>query len=158
MSGTGREQVENDAREQVNEKSRPPGQEQVPEQVGTGHRVCGNSWGCVGTNTPTVPDHWGATDPTEIGTVRQDVLDWLNSLRPPWHAQAACRGEPTVVFFPDNSDSRTDGARIRAACPVRAECLDEALADPTLDYGIRAGMAATARRAHRRATRARGES
>ena len=48
---------------------------------------------------------------------------------PDWHARAACRGSD-VDFFPTRGDGAGVAAcrAICAACPVRAECLEWALA------------------------------
>jgi WhiB family redox-sensing transcriptional regulator len=63
---------------------------------------------------------------------------------------AACAGEPVDGFFPEKGGSNRLALQICGRCPVRAECLDEALADPSLDHGIRGGMSANARKARRR--------
>ena len=53
-------------------------------------------------------------------------LDWMDL--------AACKGLPNRVFFP--LDRRYGGARaVCATCPVRQECLDDALA-----LGAKRGM------------------
>jgi WhiB family redox-sensing transcriptional regulator len=43
-----------------------------------------------------------------------------------WRAQAACRGQPTVLWFRDGR-SASVACEICAGCPVRQECLDYAL-------------------------------
>ena len=47
-----------------------------------------------------------------------------------WRAQARCRGVPTEVFFARRGDdlSLRVAKRICRGCPVRAQCLDYALA------------------------------
>lgn len=61
-----------------------------------------------------------------------------------WDFQAACKGR-WDLFFPDtdedgNEVGPTDEARqICATCPVRSECLDQAIAE-RLEYGIAGGM------------------
>jgi len=56
-----------------------------------------------------------------------------------WFADAACRGEPTDVFFP-TSDAQAQAAKqICAACPVREECLEFALESRPAD-GVWGGL------------------
>jgi WhiB family transcriptional regulator, redox-sensing transcriptional regulator len=47
--------------------------------------------------------------------------------RPPWMAQAACRGMPIRLFFLDRGDSTKEAKATCARCPVQSECLDYAL-------------------------------
>jgi WhiB family redox-sensing transcriptional regulator len=69
-----------------------------------------------------------------------------------WLKAAACRGKGDVMF-PENVVSELDRARrICAPCPVREECLAEALAmeggaTAKGRYGIRAGLTGGQRRA-----------
>ena len=64
-------------------------------------------------------------------------LDWL--------AAAACRGATTDVFFP-TSETRVDAAtRICAACPVREECLEYAIATRQPE-GVWGGLTGVERR------------
>jgi WhiB family redox-sensing transcriptional regulator len=66
--------------------------------------------------------------------------------RPPWHAKALCRGVGTREFI----DAPTDTAKsLCRLCPVREDCLDYALMDPSL-VGIWAGTDETERRHLRR--------
>jgi len=91
------------------------------------------------------------------GDEQADPADVLLAMigRPAWHAQAACRGVPTNLFFPRRGE-RTDEARhLCATCPVTADCLAEALAIAERDDdGFRAGMSAQKRRRLRRSTAA----
>lgn len=63
-----------------------------------------------------------------------------------WAEQASCRGLPTEEFF---TESRTGARRIKqicARCPVRQQCLDEAIrAEDTSRYGIFGGLTAAER-------------
>lgn len=65
----------------------------------------------------------------------------------PWRERAICR--PDVDWFPHENDHRAiSGLKaICAACPVRAECLDDALTYPkTSDqWGIFGGLTPTER-------------
>lgn len=64
-----------------------------------------------------------------------------------WSERAACQGVDLAVFFPPSGGSQTSrpALRICASCPVRQECLDDALAvEVTSSYqcvwGVRGGM------------------
>lgn len=82
---------------------------------------------------------------------------WLESC-PDWHFRAACRGLDWRLFFLDEEDEvlahrskcppekDLPGLVICQTCPVVDQCLDEALADPKLDVGIRGGMTGLARK------------
>jgi WhiB family redox-sensing transcriptional regulator len=49
-------------------------------------------------------------------------------LHPPaWHADAACRAQPGVNFFPDAGEPSGAAHALCFACPVRAQCLEAAL-------------------------------
>jgi WhiB family transcriptional regulator, redox-sensing transcriptional regulator len=79
-----------------------------------------------------------------------DVAELLAELvsRPAWHRDAACRGMGTETFFVERGQS-TDAARaICARCEVRAECLDAALAVPSM--GVWGGTTGRGRRVLRR--------
>jgi protein-arginine kinase activator protein McsA len=65
-----------------------------------------------------------------------------------WRAKAACRGADTNVWFPEQGHSDGTAQRICAGCPVRTECLDDALRFPS--DGIRGGLRARERDALRR--------
>lgn len=57
----------------------------------------------------------------------------------PWIKDAACAGEPTELFFPED-DVATELARsICSGCKVRAECIGYAVEIPSLD-GIWGGL------------------
>jgi WhiB family redox-sensing transcriptional regulator len=57
----------------------------------------------------------------------------------PWIAQAACAGEPTDLFFPDDSSGLEMAKSICSRCPVRKECVCYGLAIPSLP-GVRGGL------------------
>lgn len=78
-------------------------------------------------------------------------------IKPAWHADALCRQPSTLpaTWFPERGDSPKliTAAKLRCAqCPVRDECLEDALADPHRE-GIWGGTS-TAQRAEIRAGRA----
>ena len=90
-----------------------------------------------------------------------DPSQWLAELtrRPPWHAEAACRGIGPTVFVIGRGANAAVMSRARAicsTCPVTAECLDYALADIDA-VGIWAGTTAQVRRAMRSGRVASGE-
>lgn len=68
---------------------------------------------------------------------------------PVWQASAACAEYPTDLFF--SGDSDTEAIAVCEACPVKAECLAEALATPVRDdHGVAGGLTAAQRRTLRR--------
>lgn len=77
--------------------------------------------------------------------------------RPSWHRRAACRGRGTAVFFPSPGDSLTAARAVCADCPVQAECLSTAVADPGLQ-GFWGGTSERDRRMIRRDLRQPGEA
>ena len=75
--------------------------------------------------------------------------------RPDWMARAACRGADPELFFPKNGrEAQVTAKYVKATycnpCPVRNECLQEAVANCEL-IGIWGGLAPKERRVHRRA-------
>lgn len=70
--------------------------------------------------------------------------------RPAWMDDAACRDEPTALFFPKRGESTDRAKAICARCPVREECLDYSLETPTADgtsvVGIWGGLSDRQRR------------
>lgn len=73
-----------------------------------------------------------------------------------WHQHAACKGMDTALFFPSERVDRaaTTAARnlynqareICMTCPVRTRCLDTALVDGDVEYGMFGGLAPTQRK------------
>ena len=45
-----------------------------------------------------------------------------------WQDRAACQGQDTRLWIPDNGVTFTAAQKICAGCPVRVECLEYALA------------------------------
>lgn len=64
-----------------------------------------------------------------------------------WRDRAACLGLDTDMFFPHPSEDPSAALAVCAACPVREECLTDALkVEPSSKrYGIRGGLTAKAR-------------
>ncbi len=60
--------------------------------------------------------------------------------RPAWHDRAACIGQ-VDLFFRGSPHAAEQTAVICAACPVRVDCFDYAMADPEL-VGFWAGTTA----------------
>ncbi|MGA1589116.1 MAG: WhiB family transcriptional regulator [Ilumatobacteraceae bacterium] len=57
----------------------------------------------------------------------------------PWIKRGACRGEPLEFFFPPSGRRPTQALEICARCPVRADCLEYALANHQ-HWGVWGGM------------------
>ena len=70
--------------------------------------------------------------------------------QPSWRRAALCRDQPLAIFFPARGQSSKPALAICGPCPVKADCLAEALAEE-LDFGIRGGMTSPARVAARKA-------
>lgn len=87
-------------------------------------------------------------DPAEVG--QSPLLAAIVASLPAWHAEAACRGHDFGIFFPARGQGNEPALATCGRCPVRVDCLDEALDDETLDFGIRGGMTANARKVARR--------
>ena len=65
--------------------------------------------------------------------------------RATWIARARCRHHPPALFFPSDGAGVEAARRICADCPVRAACLDYALACG-IDHGVWGGASERARR------------
>lgn len=61
-----------------------------------------------------------------------------------WLRRAACKGEPTALWFPDRSHDDTPYG-VCAVCPVTAQCYEV-----SERYGIWGGLSERARRSRRR--------
>jgi WhiB family transcriptional regulator, redox-sensing transcriptional regulator len=73
----------------------------------------------------------------------------LEAAQEGWRAQAACRDADVNVFFPPTDEEAGPAKAICAACPVRVECLEFALATRQED-GVWGGMTEIERRRLRR--------
>ena len=64
-----------------------------------------------------------------------------------WRSRAACLGMPTDMFFLKRGDSSKEAKEICSSCPVKTECLDEAVhINPIYDtYGIYGGKSSRER-------------
>lgn len=76
---------------------------------------------------------------------------------PAWKSQALCKGLPQSWFFPPEGmqmdERKLRGKRFCKVCPVKEECLEEALGDRRLDYGVRGGLTSRQRVCLRRKMR-----
>ena len=66
-----------------------------------------------------------------------------------WYDEAACKGKPTDMWFPDRGDDVRPAKAICNGCPVQVECLDYALTNG-IKHGIWGGAPERARRKMRR--------
>jgi WhiB family transcriptional regulator, redox-sensing transcriptional regulator len=61
-----------------------------------------------------------------------------------WSERAACAGTPLDLWFPPvgKSDKRAEAIKICSTCPVRDECLTDAMRveDRYARFGIRGGL------------------
>ena len=71
------------------------------------------------------------------------------AVRLDWKLKAACRDLDTSLFFPDSEADAGPAQEVCAGCPVRAQCLEFALATRQHD-GIWGGLTETERRRLRR--------
>ena len=69
--------------------------------------------------------------------------------RPAWHAKAACRGQGPSLWFPGRGATSTAARAVCDGCPVRADCLSQALSEPTT-VGIWGGTGGVERSRMRR--------
>lgn len=77
-------------------------------------------------------------------------MSLIDPSRPHWMNQAACAGWPAAVFF--EKAHQKQAVALCATCPIRAECLDYALAG-CIDYGVWGGCSPEERRVLRRRRR-----
>lgn len=78
-----------------------------------------------------------------------NLADVLARFRPAWMRHAACAGMDTDLFFPERGDVAKANAarRICAACPVRTQCLEWAIAPETrAEAGVFGGKTIRERR------------
>jgi hypothetical protein len=67
----------------------------------------------------------------------------------PWHDDAACRDAAPALFFPEVGGTATKAKAICAGCPVREQCLDDAI-ERNEEHGVWGGMTPEERRTFRR--------
>lgn len=67
----------------------------------------------------------------------------METTRPSWQQQAACRDADTALFYPEKGERAAPAKAICAKCPVQAECLEYGLHDR---FGIWGGLTEKERR------------
>ena len=77
-------------------------------------------------------------------------LERIAQRSPAWVDDAECRNISVDVFFPGPGQRAREALEICGRCPVRAECLSEAMDDETLDFGVRGGLTSAARKQRRK--------
>jgi WhiB family redox-sensing transcriptional regulator len=91
-----------------------------------------------------------------VATLPEHVTDPIDDQRRPsdqeWETRAACRGQPSEVFFGSDNETREDRSRREAlakrlcrGCPVLGQCQSYAVAAQE-PYGIWGGMTPVERR------------
>ena len=82
--------------------------------------------------------------------ITDDPLFWTAKLDRTWRLRARCAGMDTDLFFADRgNEAKTQNAEAKAICkdcPVRFECLEDALNEPQPWFGVRGGLTAKERR------------
>jgi WhiB family redox-sensing transcriptional regulator len=76
-------------------------------------------------------------------------------MRTDWLAHGKCRSMDPAIFFPSDGIGVQVARRICAECPVKADCLEYALAE-RIDHGVWGGTSERERRrilSHRRRSR-----
>lgn len=68
---------------------------------------------------------------------------------PDWRDSALCRGLDPEMFFAEIGTALAEAKEVCNACPVREECLDEALASHEV-HGLWGGLSVKERRYERR--------
>lgn len=115
------------------------------------------TWQGLRAMTAVARDQRGFVPASRVGqdarsTTADELFDDLRR-RPAWHADAACREHPEIDWFPTRGAEAFRMLRaarqVCAGCLVRDECLDFALADPTI-VGVWAGTTALERKKMRR--------
>lgn len=87
--------------------------------------------------------------------VTMRVARWVMAdTRRSWRSDAACRGLPTAMFFPDpdrpDGDAGAEAQTVCDSCPVREACVEAGALEPT---GIWGGLSPDERRDRRVTTR-----
>jgi hypothetical protein len=91
-------------------------------------------------------EYFMEVDDDEAGSFVRALVD----AQPSWRRKALCRSQPLAIFFPARGGSSKPALAVCGPCPVRPECLAEAIAEE-LDFGVRGGMTSSARIAARKA-------
>lgn len=78
-------------------------------------------------------------------TLRWTEASFFWPEKPEWMALGSCRGCDPDLWYAERGESTAQAKEICAACPVRGECLDYALANREL-YGVWGGCSERERR------------
>lgn len=62
-----------------------------------------------------------------------------------WHSLAACLGSDPSLWFPQAGESADEAKAICTTCPVRDDCLNDAMNNRDM-HGIRGGLSVRERR------------
>ena len=81
-------------------------------------------------------------EPDDTGT----HVERIATRSPAWVDDAECRDINVDVFFPGPGQRAREALEVCGRCPVRVECLAEAMADESLDHGVRGGCTSAARK------------
>lgn len=73
-------------------------------------------------------------------------FEWAPHLPPDWYADALCAQTDPEPFYPPKGASLRPAKTVCAACPVRARCLEYALANRETE-GVWGGLGPSERRA-----------
>ena len=95
----------------------------------------------LGASTETFVRADGFMGKLQSADDRGDVIMWNQD----WAAQAACRGQQPDKLFVRGAE-QNKAKQVCGACPVRTECLAEAL-DNQIEWGVWGGMTERERRA-----------
>ena len=71
-------------------------------------------------------------------TTAEELLELIDTIRPPWHARAACHGMTDVMFpvgDPGKGRDTASAMPICARCGVRSECADYGANEPDGVWG-----------------------
>lgn len=91
-------------------------------------------------------------EPTEPATAAQITALGIFDKDTEYHYrdEAVCSGTDPEIFFPEKGGSTREGKKVCLGCPVRAECLQDAM-DHDERFGIWGGFSERERRAMKRA-------
>jgi WhiB family redox-sensing transcriptional regulator len=84
-------------------------------------------------------------DPTATTGPQQSPWDDVPATDEGWRVDALCAETDPEAFFPEKGGSTREAKRVCAGCPVRAECLEFALAGDER-FGIWGGLSERERR------------
>lgn len=94
--------------------------------------------------TATFPDEL-RNERTVKGNILFALLSGDSTPEAAWQEDALCAETDPEAFFPEHGASSRDAKSVCAACPVRHECLEHALANDER-FGIWGGLSESERR------------